>query len=127
MKIYVYLLFLFTSVFTTTTYSKDALDCSETKKLTSLLKNNPVHLSKINIQKNDLYLFGISGYVISIPGADTEKCKIPTEYIHLIPSLSDVRCEGHTNELVRSARKFSKDYNSIIIRKLIEQKIVVCQ
>ena len=127
MKNFVYFIFLFTSIFTMTAYSKDASDCPDIKELTSLLKSNPIRLAKVNIQNNDLFLFAISGYAVSTPGLDTEKCKIPTEYINLMPSLSDIRCEEHTNELMQSTRKFAKDYNSMIIRKLIEQKIATCK
>lgn len=118
---------LFVLLFSTTAFAKDVLDCSNFKELSSLLKKNPIQLSKTNIQKNELHLYGIAGYVISVPGVDTERCEIPSKYIHLMPSLSDVRCDEQTNELVQSAREFSKDYNSIIIPKLMQRKIVICR
>jgi len=87
--------------------------------LRRLVARDPVKDAQDSIAKGSLRFLGVAGYVVHVPGVDTDKligCTAILERVDVIRGTSDALMGKEHSDLIEKARTYAFRYNSLVAK-----------
>lgn len=92
----------------------------ELQSPTDLAVLTPERLAEKMIKRRETRFIGIAGFVVEVPGVQTDKCDVVRTYVYILPGTSD---QGGTMGIELSTQVFrvASSYNQIMKQYLLNR------